>query len=119
MVHQAGVLANLLVRDAMIRNQDEQGVLPGLCLTELLNETPQTLIQVVEGIQDLIVQLPDGHIPRGMTAQRGVANEIRTFGLRGHLVERLEGDAVAHTPSGGGTLLGRIVVLRHERLETA
>ena len=70
---------------------------------EFVDEIAKALVEIVEGIQLLVVEFLDGNVPGLMTAQCGVAHE-ETLGsvcLTNLIVECLEGDIISHTPFGG------------------
>ena len=88
------------VVDAVIGQQHNQRILPGLCAAQFGYEIANTLVEIIESIQNLVVEMLDGHIPRLVTAQRRVANEIRRWEGGGHIIQGAEGDIIAYTPFG-------------------
>ena len=70
---------------AMVRQQDNQRVLPLGQLLELVDKLAYTMIEIVECIEYLVVVFLEGHIPWLMTAECGIAYETWLF--RGLLYE--------------------------------
>ena len=49
--------------DAMVGEQDDERILPGRRLAQVVNKTAYTLVEVVEGVEYLVVHLLDRHVP--------------------------------------------------------
>ena len=79
MVMHRMLLAYLTIAVTVVGQQDNQQVIPCWRLLHLADKVANTLVQIIEGIQNLIVKTVCGHIPRLMTRQRGIAYQERLF----------------------------------------
>ena len=109
----------------MIGQEDDQQVLPQGRLLHLADEVANATVEVVEGVQHLIVEPVGGYVPGLMTAQRGVACEHGASCV-GRVSGRLclqvvaeggEGDIIPHTPLGRFLFLRRVVLLPMQLLK--
>ena len=82
----------------MVGKHHYERIIPDGTLTELLDELSDTLVQIVEGIEYLVVKMVDGYIPRRVAAQGGESDEVGLFLCGGHLVEFFKGNPVVHAP---------------------
>ena len=55
----------------VVGQQDDERISPSVGILQFVDETPNALVQIVEGIEYLIVILADGYIPGLMAAQGG------------------------------------------------
>ena len=103
--------AHIAVAEPVVGQENNQQIVPLRSLSKLINKTTDTLVQIVKGIQDRVFQPVGGNIPRLMAAQRRVAPKVMLAAVRLHylLVERFEGDIVAHAPLGRFLFFGSVV----------
>ena len=106
------------IADAVVGDQHNQQVVPCLALLQSGYKLADTSVQVVEGVEHLVVQMFGGHIPWFVTAQCGIADE-KWFVVCLHDVfgQRLKGHLVVHTPFGRPLCGVSKVVHAHEMLK--
>ena len=70
----------------MVGNQNDEHVVPRLCLFQPFYQFAQTMIGVCKRVQDVVVEGFEGHFERLVAAKREVGVEPRRFQLA-NLVE--------------------------------
>ena len=63
-VLQHGALVYVLVVDAVVGKHDDECLLPGFCFLQAVDEVADACVEIVEGIEHLVVEMADGHVPR-------------------------------------------------------
>ena len=83
----------------MVRENDNQRVLPRRCLAQIIDKTANALVQIVEGIIYLVVQHLGRHIPGLMTGQgKQCLHPMVTLLGFDVAQQRVEHDVVTYTP---------------------
>ena len=75
MVQQGVLFIDVLIRYAVVGQQDDERIAPRLSLAEAFDEVAQATVEVVEGVKYLVVKLLDRNVPRFVAAQCGEADE--------------------------------------------
>ena len=119
MVQQRIGLVKTIVDNAVIWQHDNQRVIPQICLTESFYEVTDTLVEVIECIEYLIVEMLDGNIPGYMTAKRGIAYQEGLEHRSCQLAECLKSNVITNAPFGCVLFFYCIIFLPSQVLETS
>ena len=109
-------LVDVAIAVAVVGEDDDEGVLPGGGLAQGVDEASQAVVEVVEGIVDLVVEYARGYVPRFVAGEGEQRLHPRTVRLLGTDVgqQAAEHHLVVDAPLTGGLLLAAEVGLGAE-----
>ena len=113
-------LAIFGVGDAVVGQQDDEGVVPLRGLSEAFDKLANAVVGIGKGVKVLVLKLVKGHLKRLMAAQCEEGCKPRLLVVLArlqHIEQVVEGDVVGHTPLAVVAVGHREVVLRCQLLK--